>query len=1072
MSRPIPSPPGLPLVGNINDIDREAPMLSIVNLSQRYGEVFKLTVLGKEKVFFSTQELANELCDEKRFEKGKSPLIEQLRFGLRDALFTAYTGERNWEIAHRVLMPAFGPLKIKGMFPELHDLASQLVLKWARQGPTESINVADDFTRLTLDSIALCGMGIRFNSFYRDSLHPFVQAMYDFFTEAGLRSTRPAVQQYFMTGAQRKFDDSIRTMREVARGLIEERRKNPTDKQDLLNAMLLGKDPKTGERMTDESIMNNMITFLIAGHETTSGLLAFTIYQLIKNPSALRNAQEEVDRVVGKGPVTPDHTSKLQYLQACLRETLRVSPSIPAFSVRMLDDGPESTTLGGGRYAITKDMSLVVNILSLHRDPAVWGEDAAEFRPERMTQEKFNAIPMNSWKPFGNGQRHCIGRPFAWEEAVLAIAMILQNFTLRLANPSYELRIKQTLTIKPDDLHIHATLREGIDVLKLEQMLVGMKGADICSSSKQLATARPVANGKTVHPTTNGKTAQPMANGKGTKPMSIFFGSNSGTCESLAHTLAASASGHGFQASVSALDTAWNALPTDHPVAIITASYEGLPPDNAAQFVEWLKHAEKDKFKGVKYAVFGCGHKDWASTYQRVPTLIDEAMKTGGASRLVARGETDVSAGTVFDDFDSWQDGHFWPALGATGSLDPSYGTLDVTLSTSSRASALNAQVQDALVIDSTSLTGPGIPEKRHIAFQLPSSMTYETGDYLSVLPINNVATITRVLKRFSLPWDTYMTIAPGCHTTLPTGESTSVVTVLGAHVELNAFATRKNIQTLSEFTDKEATKIKLLWNYRDITILDLLESEPGLEVPFGVFLSMLPPMRVRQYSISSSNLVNPNIATLTYAVVKSPSKVQKGPSKFLGVTSNHLASLQPGSRAQIAVKKSHSSFHPPVLASTPMIMVCAGTGLAPFLGFAQHRACQIHSGQSNVGPALLFIGCTYDKTDILYEDVLRDCEKAGAVKVYYAFSREPEKSEGCTHIQERVWHERQQVSKLFDQGAKIYVCGASRLGDGVKSTAIKIYRSMAKNLVKTEKDAEKWFQGLRYERYASDVFA
>src|SRR6266498_4541482 len=113
-------------------------------------------------------------------------------------------------------------------------------------------------------------MGVCFNSFYRETLHPFVQAMYDFFTEAGLRATRPAVQQYFMTASQRKFDDSIKVMREVARGLIEERRKNPVDKKDLLNAMLFGKDPKTGEKMTDENIINNMITFLIAGYETRS----------------------------------------------------------------------------------------------------------------------------------------------------------------------------------------------------------------------------------------------------------------------------------------------------------------------------------------------------------------------------------------------------------------------------------------------------------------------------------------------------------------------------------------------------------------------------------------------------------------------------------------------------------------------------------------------------------------------------------------------------------------------------------------------------------------------------------
>ena len=113
----------------------------------------------------------NEVCDEKRFTKMVSGALDEIRNGVHDGLFTAYPGEHNWEIAHRVLMPgrvfmtslrarlmciAFGPLSIRSMFDEMHDIASQLVVKWARFGPKEKINVPDDFTRLTLDSIALC----------------------------------------------------------------------------------------------------------------------------------------------------------------------------------------------------------------------------------------------------------------------------------------------------------------------------------------------------------------------------------------------------------------------------------------------------------------------------------------------------------------------------------------------------------------------------------------------------------------------------------------------------------------------------------------------------------------------------------------------------------------------------------------------------------------------------------------------------------------------------------------------------------------------------------------------------
>lgn len=232
----------------------------------------------------------------------------------------------------------------------MYDIATQLVAKWARVGPDEKINVTDDYTRLTLDSIALCAMGKRFNSFYSESMHPFVNAMVGFLQESGRRPTRTRLESLFNRAAERQFQEDIATMKTVAEEVIAHRRSNPTDKKDLLNAMLYGKDPKTGERLTHESVMNNMITFLIAGHETTSGALSFATYYLVKNPDVLSEAQAEVDAVVGKGPVTFQHMSKLPYLEAILRETLRLQPTAPAFQLRALETVPGPVVLGGKYY--------------------------------------------------------------------------------------------------------------------------------------------------------------------------------------------------------------------------------------------------------------------------------------------------------------------------------------------------------------------------------------------------------------------------------------------------------------------------------------------------------------------------------------------------------------------------------------------------------------------------------------------------------------------------------------------------------------------------------------------------
>lgn len=157
----------------------------------------------------------------------------------------------------------------------MKDIAFQLCLKWARTDEGRDISLTDDFTRLTLDTIALCTMDYRFNSFYSaDHMHPFIDAMLGFLVNSGSYRSRPAILNKIIgSKEQQTINNSSRIMREVSQTIIDKRRNEPTDKTDMLNTMLYGKDPKTGEVMRDELIIAEMITFLIAGHETTSGAL-------------------------------------------------------------------------------------------------------------------------------------------------------------------------------------------------------------------------------------------------------------------------------------------------------------------------------------------------------------------------------------------------------------------------------------------------------------------------------------------------------------------------------------------------------------------------------------------------------------------------------------------------------------------------------------------------------------------------------------------------------------------------------------------------------------------------------
>ncbi|KAI1389181.1 cytochrome P450 [Hypoxylon trugodes] len=1059
---PIPEPPALPFIGHLTELDRELPIRAFASLADRYGEIYRLRLPGRTIVFVTSHRLVDELCDEKKFVKIPKAALHEIRNGVHDGLFTARLEEPNWGIAHRVLMPAFGPISIRGMFEEMHEIATQLAMKWARYGPRNPIEVSEDFTRLALDTLALCSMGYRFNSYYTSELHPFIAAMGDFLTESGNRPNR-TMPSWFYRNEDAKYWKDINVLRDTSDEVLQERKRNPSDRKDLLNAMLNGVDPKTGQHMSDSSITDNLITFLVAGHETTSGLLSFVFYELLKNPDVYRKAQQEVDTVIGKGPITVDHMSKLPYIVGLMRETLRFHSPISQIGVTAKED-----TLLGGKYLIHKGETASMLFVKMHQDPAVYGDDAQEFKPERMLDEPFNKLPKNAWKPFGNGLRACIGRPFAWQEATLAIAMLLQNFNFIFDDPSYSLALKQTLTIKPKGFRMRATLRDGMTPSQLEHRLAGKEPPTEALNGLSLKDSA-----------TNGN-----ASGK---PITILYGSNSGTCESLAQRVASDALRHGYKVSkVDFLDTANGNLPKGEPVVIVTASYEGQPPDNAAHFVSWIESIEdKTALEGVHYTVFGVGHHDWAQTFHRIPKLVDTKLTEAGATRVADIGLTDVGKGDAFADFETWEDEVFWPSLKkkygtSSDATDPSQAVgLRVSV-TNPRTSTLRQDVMEGLVVESRTLTVEGEPVKKHIEIVLPSDESYRAGDYLAILPINPKQIVERAMRRFHLPWDAHITIGSDGMTSLPTNTSLPAHSVFSAYVELSQPATKRNIGTLVEAAmdadEKEALRKYANEAYEEVaskrlSVLDLLEKHVSVDLPLGAFLAMLPPMRVRQYSISSSPLWNPLHVTLTFSVLEAPSK--SGQGVHVGVASSYLASLAPGDKLHVSVRPSHAAFHlPQDIENVPVICVAAGTGLAPFRGFIQERAAMVAAGRK-LAPALLFIGSREPGRDDLYAEELAEWEKAGAISVRRAYSRKPEASNGNKYVQDALRAAGDEVTKLWSEGAKLYVCGSRAVGEGVKAAVVDLVKEveLTKGREVTEEQASKWWEGLRNTRYATDVF-
>lgn len=815
-----------------------------------------------------------------------------------------------------------------------------------------------------------------------------------------------------------------------------------------------------------------MITFLIAGHETTSGMLSFVFYYLLRHPEAYRKAQKEVDHVVGRESVQPEHLNKLPYITAVLRETARLQSTVPAFA---FETRSEQGELLGGKYFIGPDEAVIAVLHNVHRDPAVYGEDAEDFNPEGMLDENFEKLPPNSWKPFGNGARGCIGRPFAWQEMMLVMAMLLQYYNFTLDDPQYNLQIAFTLTIKPKNLHMKATLREGWTARSIEQSLSGS-----VPGTQHVPTVQP-ANSKPVNVT--------MDTNVTGKPLTILYGSNSGTCEAFAQTLAADASAHGFTATkVDTLDSARQKLPTEEPVIIITASYEGQPCDNAALWYDWVQNLPSDLKLKTNFAVFCCGHSDWKQTFHKIPIAIDGKLEELGGERLCDIGLANAANAAMMSDFQTWEDQTLWPALTKKygGNASESGGaqfSQNVSVEVfSKRASDLRSDVYEAKVITSKLLTASGLSEKRNIELQRPSTMTYKAGDYCAVLPLNPPELVHRVMTRFSLPWDAMLKIASRTGSQLPTEHPVSAHNLFAAYLELAKPATRRNIAMLIEASNEDGVKNELTKLSGDnftndisakrVSLLDLLEKYPTIQLPLGAFVGSLISMRVRQYSISSSPLSDPTKPSLTYAVLDEPSLSGRG--RHVGVASHYLSTLRPNHVIHVAVKPSHQAFHLPNDAeNTPLVMIAAGTGLAPFRGFIQERAAQIGSGRK-LAAAHLYFGCRHSSKDDIYREELDFWEKMGAVTVHRAYSQAPEESRGHKHIDEAVLADKELLLELWEQNARVYVCDSRGLGESAKSACIEIAREAARRRGKPDSDEalNKWFESVRNERYSTDVFA
>ncbi|WP_077194065.1 cytochrome P450 [Streptomyces lydicus] len=1029
------------------------PIQQAMDLARIHGPVFKRKLGDRETLFVTSLDLVTEVADETRFAKGVSVILENVREFAGDGLFTAYNDEPNWAKAHEVLMPAFALGSMRTYHPAMLKVARRVMANWDRRvADGTPAQVAEDMTRMTLDTIGLAGFGFDFESFSRgDSAHPFVEAMVRCLQWSGKKFARdPHADHSAEDAAFRADADYLASV--VDEVIAARTASGETGEDDLLGLMLGARaqgdgTEASGPTLDLANIRNQVITFLIAGHETTSGALSFALHHLLKDPLALRMVQREADVLWGD-QADPDPSfediGRLPFTRQVLNEALRLWPTAAAFSRQARED-----TLLGGRYPLKAGDLVTVLTPMLHRDP-VWGDNPELFDPSRFSPEAEAARSPHAYKPFGTGERACIGRQFALHEATMLLALLAHRYRL-IDHGDYRLRIKETLTLKPEGFTLTLAARTPADRAAVRTALAVLPGTaagagDAPAADDGLPTRVPQGTG-----------------------LLLLHGSNYGTCREFAERLADEATGLGFAADVAPLDAYAGQLPGDRPLVIVAASYNGQPTDDAAAFVQWLKTAPDDAAAGLPFAVLGVGDRNWAATYQHVPTLIDDRLDALGGHRLLPRAEADASGdlGGTVKQFAALLRTQLLARYGDPASVgasapddeDTGYTVTEVTGGPLDTLAARHGLIP-MTVTEAHDLTAQDWPRpKRFLRLALPAGVTYRTADHLAVLPANTPDAVERAARALGVDLDTVLALHPGRRPgrdTLPVDRPLTVRQLLTHHLELGDRPTVDQVAVLAAHNPcpPEQHALESLAADDPRTLIELIEAHPALRgaLTWPTILELLPPLRTRHYSVSSSPATDARHADLMVSLLPG------------GTGSTYLHTLRPGDTVLARVQPCREAFRIDPADGTPVILVAAGTGLAPFRGAVADR---VAAGRR--APARLYFGCDDPAGDFLHAEEFAAAESAGAVSVRPVFSARPEN--GHRFVQHRIAAEAAEVWELLQAGARVYVCGdGSRMAPGVRAAFRDLH---AAHTGASPQESEAWLRELTASgRYIEDVYA
>lgn len=349
----------------------------------------------------------------------KSKFVQRLLGpALGEGLFTA-EGEA-WRRQRRIASPAFQHRRIEGFIDIMAECSEALAAAWAkRSGP---FDVAADMMGLTLEIIARTLFSAEVGGQIERVRHLMDVLIYDLRPSGldlfGFPDWLPRPMPRSVKAAIREFDAMMEEM-------IGARRRDGTDRGDLLSMLMAARDPETNEGMSDRQLRDEIMTFFLAGHETTANALGFAWWLLAENPEAEAKLQAEADRLPKDRPLGFADLAALPYAKMVFEETLRLYPPAHTISRRAVAEDE----IGG--VCVPADSLVSISTYVTHRSPELW-PDPERFDPERFTPDRSAGRHRFAYIPFGGGPRICIGMNFAIAEAQIILATLTRSFRLRL----------------------------------------------------------------------------------------------------------------------------------------------------------------------------------------------------------------------------------------------------------------------------------------------------------------------------------------------------------------------------------------------------------------------------------------------------------------------------------------------------------------------------------------------------------------------------------------------------------------------------------------------------------------